>query len=92
MMKWYCIQFYTFAGDRSKKYKHTQYEYTDDLEQACAVAVAHKLYAYPGEQYLYEVNHVGEQSVPVLIRGLREATTEQIRDELRRRGWKVTSP
>jgi len=38
----------------------------------------------------YEINECCVQEVPVVQHGLTVATVEQLRDELKRRGWKLT--
>jgi hypothetical protein len=42
-----------------------------------------------GTGLTFEINSVPPSEVPPVRRGLAEATVEQLRDELRRRGWKV---
>lgn len=50
---------------------------------------ANAMAAAEGFGYRYELNPVGEHEVPVVLAGVTMATTEQLRNALIERGWKV---
>lgn len=56
-------------------------------EGAVGALIQYELY---GGHVLFTIDKVDESEVPVLKRGLTMATLEQLRDEMKRRGWKVT--
>lgn len=86
--QWWCIQFFPDIDALNSKRQPSMTNYVYCRDEVDAGKAADAIHA-PG--HYYAINEIRDELVPVVLRGLAEATTEEVRDELVKRGWKVTS-
>lgn len=83
MMKWWKINLrrYSDGALADKVYYALDRDATGAIRQ-------YELYGMP--LAFPEANEVDPSEVPPVIRGLKEATVDELYDELKRRGWNVS--
>jgi hypothetical protein len=82
-MNWYIIQYFRDYTCHKGPPVDTRYARGATPEEAIASIDGY------GTGLTYEIHDVRPELVPVVLRGLTEATTEQLKQQLQRRGWKV---